>query len=40
MNEWYIQKMKEAHTSRNWEDRRNYAMMAGVDFIKEFYLKA
>jgi hypothetical protein len=39
MQEWYIQKMKEAHEKGNHEDRRNYAKAANVDYVKEFYLK-
>lgn len=40
MIEWYISKMEEAHKDKQWEDRRNYAKLANVDFVKYFYLKS
>ena len=38
MQEWYINKMEEAHNNKQWEDRRNYAKAAGIDLVKYFYL--
>ena len=39
MTEWYLNKMHEAHKAGRWEDRANYAEMAGVDFIRVIYLE-
>jgi hypothetical protein len=38
MKEWYIKHMIAAHESRQFDERRNYAHAAGVDFVKWFYL--
>lgn len=38
MTEWYINKMIEAHNAKQWEDRRNYALAAKIDFVKYFYM--
>lgn len=38
MNDFYIKHMIQAHESKAWEDRRNYAQMAGIDFAKYFYM--
>lgn len=40
MIEWYIKKMEEAHNNKRWEDRRNYAKMCNIDFVKYFYLQS
>jgi len=39
MIEFYIRKMIEAHTAREWVERGNYAKAAGVDLVKWFYLE-
>jgi len=39
MTDWYINKMMEAHNEQRWDDRRNYAKAASVDFIKMIYFK-
>lgn len=31
MNEFYIRHMVMAHNDGRWDDRRNYASMAGID---------
>ena len=37
MREFYIKHMIQAHESKAWLDRKNYAQMAGLDFVKYFY---
>ena len=39
MNDWFVNKMMEAHNEQRWDDRRNYAKAASVDFIKMIYFK-
>ena len=39
MNDWFINKMMEAHNEQRWDDRRNYAKAASVDFIKMIYFR-
>lgn len=39
MREWYIKHMIAAHEAQQFDERRNYANAAGVDFVKWFYLK-
>jgi hypothetical protein len=38
MKEFYIKHMIESHNARKFDDRRNYAQAAGIDFVKYFYL--
>lgn len=39
MNEFYIKHMNQAHEDKRWDDRRNYANMAGIDIVEYFYLR-
>ena len=38
MQEWYKQKMIEAHAKKEYSERNNYAKAIGVDVIRFFYL--
>lgn len=37
MTEFYIRHMVMSHNDGRWDDRRNYASMAGIDFVRYFY---
>jgi len=39
MKDWYIKMMEQKHNSRDFTERNTYAIAAGVDIIKYFYLK-
>lgn len=36
---WLIKQMEIAHHDGRYQDRDNYALMAGVDVVKHFYLE-
>jgi len=36
---WLIKQMERAHKDGRYQDRDNYAFMAGVDIVKHFYLE-
>lgn len=38
-HEWLIKQMERAHNDGRYQDRDNYAFMAGVDVVKHFYLE-
>ena len=39
MKHFYIKHMTLAHNESRWEDRANYAQMAGIDFVRWFYIE-
>lgn len=38
-HKWLIKQMERAHKDGRYQDRDNYAKMAGVDVVKHFYLE-
>lgn len=37
MQDFYIKHMTMAHNELRWDDRKNYADMAGIYFVRYFY---
>lgn len=38
-HQWLIKQMEIAHKDERYQDRDNYAKMAGVDVVNYFYLE-